>query len=305
MFTLSCESTVDLPWSYIQSRKISVIEYSYLVNDQEYPDDMGRNPDSMPQFYRFLEDGVIPKTSQITEMAYEAYLEGLLQKGDVLHLGFGTGMTPSILNGIAAGEKLQAKYPDRRIIVIDTTCSSSGYGMLVDDVADLRDAGKDLDEIVEWIKCHSRRLHHQFFSTTLSYYRRSGRLSGPAAAIGTLLSICPIMRLDYDGKIVAYNKVRIKKNAILRTADEMEQHADRGKEYSGKCWICHSNCLSVAEQMKAVLQERFPKIHGDIRICDIGTIIASHCGPGTVAIFFYGDERPQMNDSSKNEGEHE
>ena len=246
MFTLSCESTVDLPWSYIQSRKISVIEYSYLVNDQEYPDDMGRNPDSMPQFYRFLEDGVIPKTS-----------------------------------------------------------SSSGYGMLVDDVADLRDAGKDLDEIVEWIKCHSRRLHHQFFSTTLSYYRRSGRLSGPAAAIGTLLSICPIMRLDYDGKIVAYNKVRTKKNAILRTADEMEQHADRGKEYSGKCWICHSNCLSVAEQMKAVLQERFPKIHGDIRICDIGTIIASHCGPGTVAIFFYGDERPQMNDSSKNEGEHE
>ena len=274
MFTLSCESTVDLPWSYIQSRKISVIEYSYLVNDQEYPDDMGRNPDSMPQFYRFLEDGVIPKTSQITEMAYEAYLEGLL-------------------------------HPDRRIIVIDTTCSSSGYGMLVDDVADLRDAGKDLDEIVEWIKCHSRRLHHQFFSTTLSYYRRSGRLSGPAAAIGTLLSICPIMRLDYDGKIVAYNKVRTKKNAILRTADEMEQHADRGKEYSGKCWICHSNCLSVAEQMKAVLQERFPKIHGDIRICDIGTIIASHCGPGTVAIFFYGDERPQMNDSSKNEGEHE
>ena len=281
MFTLSCESTVDLPWSYIQSRKISVIEYSYLVNDQEYPDDMGRNPDSMPQFYRFLEDGVIPKTSQITEMAYEAYLEGLLQKGDVLHLGFGTGMTPSILNGIAAGEKLQAKYPDRRIIVIDTTCSSSGYGMLVDDVADLRDAGKDLDEIVEWIKCHSRRLH------------------------GTLLSICPIMRLDYNGRMVAYNKVRTKKNAILRTADEMEQHADRGKEYSGKCWICHSNCLSVAEQMKAVLQERFPKIHGDIRICDIGTIIASHCGPGTVAIFFYGDERPQMNDSSKNEGEHE
>ena len=277
MFILSCESTVDLPWSYVCSRNISVIEYSYFINGQEYSDDMGRNPESMEQFYQFLKDGIIPKTSQISENSYETYFENLLQQGDVLHLGFGTGMTPSILNGIAAGEKLLKKYPDRRIIVIDTTCSSSGYGMLVDDAADLRDQGENMDH--------------------------SGRISGPAATIGTLLSICPIMRLDYNGRMVAYNKVRTKKNAILCTAEEMERHAEGGKSYSRKCWICHSDCLPVAQQMKAVLQERFPEIHGDIRICDIGTIIASHCGPGTVAIFFYGDERPSMNDSQKNGGE--
>ena len=172
MFILSCESTVDLPWAYVQSRDISVIEYSYLIDGQEYPDDMGRHPGSMARFYQFLEEGAMPKTSQLTEMAYEAYFESLLQKGDVLHLGFGTGMTPSILNGIAAAEKLREKYPDRQIVVIDTTCSSSGYGMLVDDAADLRDAGKGIDEIVDWVNYNCRRLHHQFFSTTLRFYRR-------------------------------------------------------------------------------------------------------------------------------------
>ena len=303
MFILSCESTVDLPWAYVQSRDISVIEYSYLIDGQEYPDDMGRHPGSMARFYQFLEEGAMPKTSQLTEMTYEAYFESLLQKGDVLHLGFGTGMTPSILNGIAAAEKLREKYPDRQIVVIDTTCSSSGYGMLVDDAADLRDAGKGIDEIVDWVNYNCRRLHHQFFSTTLRFYRRSGRISGPAATLGTLLSICPIMRLDYDGRIVAYNKVRTKKNAMIRTAEEMEQHAENGRNYNRKCWICHSNCLPVALQMKQVLKERFPHIDGEIRICDIGTIIASHCGPGTVAIFFYGDERPAMEQNQQKDGD--
>ena len=94
-----------------------------------------------------------------------------------------------------------------------------------------------------------------------------------------------------------------KKNAMIRTAEEMEQHAENGRNYNRKCWICHSNCLPVALQMKQVLKERFPHIDGEIRICDIGTIIASHCGPGTVAIFFYGDERPAMEQNQQKDGD--
>ena len=90
---------------------------------------------------------------------------------------------------------------------------------------------------------------------------------------------------------------------MIRTAEEMEQHAENGRNYNRKCWICHSNCLPVALQMKQVLKERFPHIDGEIRICDIGTIIASHCGPGTVAIFFYGDERPAMEQNQQKDGD--
>jgi len=290
-FLLSAESTVDVPYSYVQKRKIPVLEYSYIVDGKQYPDDMGRDPSTMDRFYKMLESGDIPSTSQLTEFQYTEYFENLLKEADVLHIAFGSGMTASVGHAISAAEKLREKYPGRQILVIDSTCSSSGYGLLVDYAADIRDNGASLEETAAWVEAHKHHVHHQFFSTTLSYYRRSGRMSGPAAAIGTVLNICPIMRLDDGGHIIAYDKVRGRKKAIARTMDEMEKHAEGGKNYAQKCWVCHSNCLETAEVVRDALRQRFPNIQGDIRICDIGTIIASHCGPGTVAVFFLGDAR--------------
>ena len=176
-------------------------------------------------------------------------------------------------------------------MVIDSLCSSSGYGLLVDAAADMRDAGKSLDETAEWVTANCNKVHHQFYSTELKFYRRSGRMSGATATIATILDICPIMRLDDKGKIIAYGKVRGKKNAVKETICTMEQHAQGGVNYSGKCFICHSNCPAEAEATRQAVAEHFPHIQGDIRVNEIGTIIASHCGPGTVAVFFFGDER--------------
>lgn len=289
-FILSCESTVDLPYSYCEKRELPVIFYTYLAGGVEYTDDMGRDPEALGRFYEILKTE-IPSTSQINAFRYEEFLEQQLQKGDVLHIAFGSGMSASVRNAEQAAETLREKYPDRKIVVIDSLCSSSGYGLLVDAAADLRDEGKSLDEVAQWVTEHRKSVHHQFYSTELKFYRRSGRMSGAAAMIGTVMSICPIMRLDDGGRIIAYDKVRGKQNAIRRTLDTMEQHANGGKDYSGKCWVCHSDCLPEAEATKQALLERFPNIKGEIRICDIGTIIASHCGPGTVAVFFFGDER--------------
>lgn len=290
-FILSCESTVDLPYAYVDGRNIPVLFYSYTVDGQTYPDDMGRDPEALPRFYGFLEDGKIPSTSQLNVYQYAEFFEPLLQKGDLLHIAFGSGMTPSVTNAMAAAEMLRSKYPERRLTVIDSLCSSSGYGLLVDEAADMRDRGCSMEEVAQWVMENRQKVHHQFFSTDLKYYRRSGRMSGAAATVGTILSICPIMRLDDGGRIIAYDKVRGKKNAIVQTIQTMEQHVQNGTQYSGKCWICHSNCLTEAEQTMSALQAHFPNIKGEIRICDIGTIIASHCGPGTVAVFYFGDER--------------
>ena len=290
-FILSCESTVDLPYTYISGRNIPVLFYSYSVDDQEFPDDMGRDPEALPRFYRFLEEGKIPSTSQINVFKYKEFFERLLQKGDVLHIAFGSGMTPSVNNAVEAAKMLREEYPERKITVIDSLCSSSGYGLLVDEAADMRDRGCSMEEVSQWVMENRQKIHHQFFSTDLKYYRRSGRMSGAAATVGAILSICPIMRLDDGGHIIAYDKVRGKKKAIQRTIQVMEEHAQNGLQYSGKCWICHSNCLAEAEETREAVREHFPNISGEIRICDIGTIIASHCGPGTVAIFFFGDDR--------------
>lgn len=290
-FILSCESTVDLPFEYISGRNIPVIFYSYTVDGKEYVDDMLRDPNALPAFYNMLKAGKLPSTSQLNEFLYEEFFEEQVKKGDLLHIAFGSGMTQSVRNAERAAKQLRDKYPDRKIIVIDSLCSSSGYGMLVDYAADMRDSGCSIEETEKWVMDNRQKIHHQFFSTELDHYRRSGRMSGATAMIATILGICPIMRLDDKGRIIAYSKVRGKANAIKTTLDTMEMHAQGGKNYSEKCWICHSQCLEDAEKTKQALIERFPNIKGEIKICDIGTIIASHCGPGTVAVFFIGDKR--------------
>ena len=290
-FLLSCESTIDLPYSYANERNLPVLFYSYQVDGVDYEDDMDRDPEALPKFYGFLAEGKLPTTAQLNEFQYETFFDNLLQQGDVLHIAFGSGMTASVQNAMLAAEALREKYPERRLVVIDSLCSSSGYGLLVDGAADLRDAGKSLDEVADWVLAHRQNVHHQFYSTELKFYRRSGRMSGAAAAIGTVLGICPIMRLDDKGRIIAYDKVRGKKNAVARTVETMKRHAEGGEAYSGKVFICHSNCPADAEATKEAVAAAFPHIDGDIRICNIGTIVASHSGPGTVAVFFFGDAR--------------
>ena len=293
-FTLSCCSTVDLPYAYMESRDIPVLFYTYVVDGTEYDDDMGRDPQALPRFYRFLEEGKLPQTSQINVAAYLAFFEKLLQKGDLLHIAFTSGQSGSVHNAFLAAEELRERYPDRKLIVIDSLCSSSGYGMLVDSAADLRDAGKSIDEAAQWVLDNRNCVHHQFFSSNMTQFRRTGRVSGAAATVATVLNICPIMRLDNTGSIKAYAKVRGKKKAVEVTVDTMEQCARGGRDYEDRCFVCHSQCPEDAQLLISAIEARFPRLKGRTRLYDIGTIIGSHAGPGTVAVFFYGSERPRM-----------
>lgn len=282
-----------MPYSYIVDRRgIPVIFYSYVADGKEYVDDMCRTPGSVENFYAMLEAGTMPSTSQIPLQRYVEFFSETVEccPGDLLHIAFGSGMTPSVRNAEAAAKIVMESNPGRRIIVIDSYCSSSGYGMLVDYAADMRDEGRTLEETESWVNAHRRRIHHQFYSTDLKYYRRSGRMSGTAAVIASVLGICPIMRLDIDGKIIAYDKVKGKNNAVRRTLDMMAEHAENGEAYSGKCFICHSNCPELAEKTVEAVLARFKNLNG-VSVFDIGPVIASHCGPGTVAVFFLGDER--------------
>ncbi|MEI3091899.1 MAG: DegV family protein [Oscillospiraceae bacterium] len=294
-FTLSCCSTVDLPYSYMESRDIPVLFYTYVVDGREYDDDMGRDPEALPRFYGFLKEGKLPQTSQINVAAYTEFFEKLLDKGgDVLHIAFTSGQSGSVHNAFLAAEELKDRYPGQRLVVIDSLCSSSGYGLLVDYAADMRDEGKTLDEVAQWVLDNRNKVHHQFFSSDMTQFRRTGRVSGAAATVATVLNICPIMRLDDKGAIKAYSKVRGKKKAVETTVDTMEQCARNGRDYDGKCFVCHSQCPEDARLVIEAVEERFPKLKGKIRLCDIGTIIGSHAGQGTVAVFFIGDERPEM-----------
>ncbi len=291
-YQLSCESTVDMPYAVVHERGIPVLFYSYSVDGTDYADDMCRDPEALKRFYQFIADGKIPKTSQINVFQYCEYFRSLLPQGDVLHINFGSGMTPSVNNAMEAAKQLREEFPDRRVVVVDSLCSSSGYGMLVDLAADRWEAGMELDELVRWLEENRNHVHHQFFTSDIQYFRRSGRMSGPAAAIATILNICPILRINAEGRIIAYSKVRGKKAAIRTTVEAMEQNALGGLQYDGKCFISHANAPEEAEELRLLVEERFPQLKGKIRTFDIGTIIASHCGPGTVALYFMGTDRP-------------
>lgn len=290
-FILSCESTVDLPYEHINGRDISVIFYNYVIDEVEYVDDMGRDPKALEKFYALIKEGKLPSTSQINTFRYEEYFEELLQKGDVLHIAFGTGMTPSYNNAVEAAEHLREKYPERKLIVVDSLCSCVGYGIVVDDAADMRDNGASIEEIEKWLYDVRYNVHHQFFSTDVSMFKRSGRVSGPIATVATILGICPIMHLNKSGHIINYTKARSKKVAIKMTVDEVMAHIRDGENYDGKFYIAHSNCIELAEETRRAFLPYFPDAEEKIKIVNIGTIIASHCGEGTVALFFYGDER--------------
>lgn len=291
-FQLSCESTVDMPYSYVSGRNITVVFYTYTVDGEVYIDDMCRDSEALPNFHRMLKEGKMPSTSQINHYTYLEYFEELLQKGDVLHLAFGRGMSASVVNAINAANELKEKYPDRKLIVVDTLASASGYGMLVDYAADMRDNGSTMEEIEAWVLENRLNVHHQIYATDLFHLKRGGRVSGPAAMLGTVLGICPIMRLNAEGSIHAYGKVRSKKKAIAETVKVMEEHAQNGYDYSGKCFICHADCIEDANTVKAMIEEKFKNV--DVKIFDIGTIIAAHTGQGTLALFFMGDDRSKL-----------
>ena len=289
-FTLSCCSTVDLPYSYMESRDIPVLFYTYVVDGREYDDDMGRDPEALPRFYTFLKEGKLPQTSQINVAAYTEFFEKLLDKGgDVLHIAFTSGQSGSVHNAFLAAEELKDRYPGQRLVVIDSLCSSSGYGLLVDYAADMRDEGKTLDEVAQWVLDNRNKVHHQFFSSDMTQFHRTGRVSGAAAAVATVLNICPIMRLNDEGRIIAYDKVRGRANAVKETIRVMRNHVQDGVNYSGKCLICHSDDPVDGERARAEICAEFPK--ADVHLLKIGTIIGAHCGPGTVAVFFLGDQR--------------
>lgn len=286
-FILSSESTIDLPFSMVEKLNVPVIHYAYTVNGEDFTDDM--NEKSLAAFYEKIHAGAKPTTSQLNEDAYVEFFTPLVQKADVLHLAFGSGMSGSVYNAISAAKKLNAEYA-HKITVIDSTCSCCGFGLLLCLAAEERDKGQSLGDVAAFVENIKHNIHHQFFSTDLSFFRRSGRMKATVALIGTILGICPVMHLNYEGRIIAYDKARGKKKAIQKTLDEMIANASGSANYDGKCFISHSDFLETAEEMKAKILDAFPKIKS-VEVFNIGPVIASHCGPGTVAIFFVGNRR--------------
>ena len=190
-----------------------------------------------------------------------------------------------------AKSMLEEKYPDRKLYIVDSLNASSGFGLLVDKLADLRDGGKSIDEVYTWVEENKLNAHAWFFSTDLTFFVKGGRISKTSGFVGGILNICPLLNVDNEGKLIPRQKIRTKKKVMEAIVEQMELHAQDGTDYSGKCYISHSACLEDAKAVAEKIESRFPKLNGKVEINDVGTTIGSHTGPGTVALFFWGGNR--------------
>lgn len=290
-FVLSCCSTADLSKKHFQDREISYICFHYELDGKSYLDDLGETM-SFAAFYEAMAKGADTKTSQINVAEFEEYFEGFLKEGkDVLHLTLSSGISGAYNSARLAKISLEEKYPERKLYVVDSLCASSGYGLLMDRLADLRDAGQDIDQVCRWAEENKGHLQSWFFSTDLTFFIKGGRVTKTAGFVGTMLRICPLLHVDKEGKLIPKQKVRTKKMVIEAIVKKMEELAEDGTAYSGKCYLSHSACLADAEAVAALVEKRFSRLDGKVQINDIGTTIGSHTGPGTVALFFWGAER--------------
>ncbi len=290
-YILSCCSTADLSQEHFRRRNINYICFHYELDGVQYRDDLGK---SMPfdKFYQAMKDGADTKTSQINTDEFINYFEPFLKNGkDIIHLCLSSGITGVMNSCVIAKEVLAERYPKRKIYVIDSLAASSGYGLLMDKLADLRDEGMSIDELRDWAEANKLKLNHWFFSTDLTFFIKGGRVSKPAGYVANALNICPLLNVDLEGRLIPRFKIRGKKKVIQAVAEQMFLHAEGREDYSGSCFISQSACYEDAEAVAKLVEEHFPKLNGKVLINDIGTTIGSHTGPGTVALFFWGDER--------------
>lgn len=293
-FLLSCCSTSDLNVKHYKDRGIRYICFHYFLDGIEHKDDFG---ETLPisEFYKKMEQGAMTKTSQLNAQDYYNYFENLINEGykEILHLTLSSGISGTINSARIAVNMINEKYKDVKIYIVDSLAASSGYGLLMEKLAGLKDEGKSIEEVRDWAENNRLFINHWFFSTDLKYYVRGGRISKTSGFFGNMLHVCPLLNVNDEGKLIPREKILGKKKVINAIVQKMIENAKDGKDYNDYCYISHSAVFEDAKAVKDKVEDYFPNLKGKVEIFDIGTTIGSHTGPGTVALFFVGKERKE------------
>lgn len=293
-YVLTCCSTADMPQAFFQEREIPFVCFHFTINGTQYPDDLGK---TMPfeKFYEIMRTGEQPTTSQVNVDEFNNFFEPFLKDGkDILHVSLSSGISGAYGAACIARRELMERYPQRKIEIVDSLGASSGYGLLMDMLADVRDGGASFEEALEWVENNKLYIHHWFFSSDLTFYIKGGRISKAAGMLGTILGICPLLNMDAEGHLIPRDKIRSKKKVIREIVERMKQHVQNGENYSGKCFISNSACMEDAQVVAELVEAAFPRLKSKVLINSVGTVIGSHTGPGTLALFFVGDKRTDI-----------
>ena len=283
------DSDSDLPFRFVDELELNMVYMPYMVDGKEYFDDLGRNGKEK-EFFDAMRKGAAPVTSLLPTAAYEEYFEPVFAAGrDILFVAFSSQLSGTIQNIYAAREELLQRYPERRMIVVDTLSISLPQSILVLKAHELYRQGKTMDEVAAWLEENKSRSQAFFTVDDLTYLRRGGRISAVAATVGTMLDLKPIITEGRNGKLLSTDKVRGRKQALRTLAELAAQNIDDPAE--AEMYVLHADAPEDADRLAQLLREKISGL-GNISIRYVGPVIGAHCGPGTVAVCFFGKERP-------------
>ena len=284
-YVITVNSTVDLPKEWLEERHVPVIPLKYTIDGETSTDMEGL---SAKEFFDKLREGKMSTTSQVNPEEAADMLEPFLKEGkDILHLGFSSGLSGTLNSMKIAGEMLQEKYPEAKVIVIDTLCACLGEALLLYKALQQKEKGMNIDELAQWVEENKLHICHNVTVDDLHHLQRGGRISKTTAVLGTLVQIKPIIHMDDNGKLQVIGKERGRKKSLNKIVD-MAVEQSKGWD-NDIIMITHGDCIKDAEYVAKLVREKMGI--DNILINNIGTVIGSHTGPGVVAVFCMGNKR--------------
>lgn len=287
-FVIVTDTTTDLPRDYVEKHHLYMMSLPYTLEGTSYT---WEKPMPVKDFYDKMRAGSLPTTSQANPEEAALLYESILKDNDVdiLHIAFSSGLSGSFNSCRIASADVCEKYPDHRIVVVDSLAATLGQGLLVYKAVQLKEAGKSLDEVAAWVEENKYHLVHNFTVDDLFHLHRGGRLSKTAAIVGTMINLKPVLHVDDEGHLVMLSKVRGRKKSLIGLVDCMEKQLGDWKDKNDIIFISHGDCPEDAQFVTDLIKERFG--YENFMIDYIGATIGAHSGPGTVALFYLGDHR--------------
>lgn len=286
-YVITTDNNSDLPESYYTEHGVGCTYLSYTMDGQHYSHE---NFLPVKEFYDRMRKGSMPTTAQVNPEDARALIEPYLKaEKDVLHIAFSSGLSGSYNSARIAGEELQEEYPDRKIVVIDSLAASLGQGLFVYLAQKKKEEGKTMDEVAQWVMEHRLNMVHTFTVDDLNHLYRGGRVSKTTAVVGGVLNIKPVLHVDDEGKLIPVGKVRGRKKSLLALVDMMEEKLGNYKNSCDTIFISHGDCEQDAQFVVDKIKEKYPI--KTVLMNHVGATIGAHSGPGTVALFFVGENR--------------
>ncbi len=286
-FVIISDSCCDLTKEERANYDIDYVHMHYVYNDESHPADLDWTDEERARFYQMMRDGVRVTTSQATEGDYLEHFEKAIKDGyDILSISCSSALSASVEASRRAREELLKKYPEAKIFCVDSLNSCRGLGVLCLTASELRAEGKSVEEVASWVEAHKIEANQECTPEKLTYLKKAGRVSATSAFFGALLSIKPIIISDAKGRNLAVEKVKGRKNSLSRVVERMQERYEE-VPYQ-KVNIVHADCPEEAELLQKEVVARFPSLDGKITVSWIGPIIGASCGPGTLAIYFFG-----------------